>query len=102
MSQWAVNFKKLTDHWLILGDDHLDNLTTHPELDNNRDSQNLLEFSWDLHHLWQLDTPPVGTLVSRWHVVFNWGEDIVDLDKLGGGDNKAKGGWGLGDKGDPM
>ena len=33
-------------------------------------------------------------------VVFNWFEDIVDLDKLWLGDDHAKGGWGPGNQGD--
>ena len=33
-------------------------------------------------------------------VVFNWFEDIVDLDKLWLGDDHAKSGWGPGNQGD--
>jgi len=87
--------------WLALGDGDLGDLAgLTVQLDDDWERQDPLELLWDLHHLWQLDAPPVGAIVSGWNVVFSWFEDIVDLDKLWLGDDHAKGGWGPGNQGD--
>ena len=54
--------------WLALGDGDLGNLTgLTVQLDDDWERQDPLELLWDLHHLWQLDAPPVGAIVSGWN-----------------------------------
>ena len=53
--------------WLALGDDHLGDLAGLAQLNDDWERQDPLELFWDLHHLWQLDTPPVSAIVSGWN-----------------------------------